>query len=139
MARAARTLRRLGTARRAATLPPTPAPDARTTGRVRPALLASPVVHPAVVQHRLDAACLQHFDSGRVAVRLAIEHVRHPRVDDELGAHHAGGRAYEDDLVAQVARGFDQGVHLGMNAATAPGHGGVALVGEAARIAVVAD
>src|SRR6266480_2496225 len=83
------------------------------------ALDLPPLANPLVVQHRNDAALLEHLDSRRVAVCLPIEGVRHARIDDQLGAHHAGGGAHEDDLVAYAARGLHERVHLRMNAPTA--------------------
>src|SRR5437764_15324973 len=49
-------------------------------------LASPPLPHPPVVQHRHDAALLEHLDPRRVAVGLAVAHVRDPRVDDQLGA-----------------------------------------------------
>src|SRR5207244_3367972 len=102
-------------------------------------LALPPFPDPPVVQDRDHAALLQHLDARRVTVRLAIEHVRYARVDDELGAHHAGRRTDEHDLVARVPRRLDERVHLGVNAPAAPRHRRVALVRQAARVAVVPD
>src|SRR3989454_2936049 len=44
----------------------------------------APLAHPLVVQHRHDASLLQHFDARRIAVRLAIEHVRSEEHTSEL-------------------------------------------------------
>src|SRR2546422_8964013 len=99
----------------------------------------APLAHPLVVQHRHDASLLQPFDARRTAVRLAIEHGRHTRIDDQLGAHHARRGADEHDLVARVARGLHEGIHLGVNAPAAPRHRRVALVRQSPRVPVVAD
>src|SRR2546429_8799648 len=71
------------------------------------AIALPPFLHPFVVQHGGHLSLRQHLDPGRVAVRLAIEHVGHARVDDELGAHDARGRADEHDLVAYAAPSLD--------------------------------
>src|SRR6266581_6666032 len=57
-----------------------------------PHSLSPPFLHPFVVQHGRHLSLRQHLDPGRVAVRFAIEHVGHARVDDQLGAHDAGRR-----------------------------------------------
>src|SRR5204863_7012170 len=103
------------------------------------AIALPPFLHPFVVQHGGHLSLRQHLDPGRVAVRLAIEHVGHARVDDEFGAHDARGRADEHDLVAYAARGLDQRIHLGVNTTAAARHRGVAFVRQAPGVAVVPD
>src|SRR2546430_16212081 len=95
--------------------------------------------YTTLFRSRDDAALPQHFDARGVAVRLAVEHVADAGVDHQLGAHHAGRGADEHHLVAYAPRRLDERVHLRMDTATAPRDRGIAAVGEAARVPVVAD
>src|SRR5207245_11161282 len=101
--------------------------------------LSPPFGYPLVVQHRRHTAFLQDFDSRRIAIRFAIEHVRDARIDDQLGAHHTGRRTHEHHLVPDVSRRLHQRVHLGVNTPAITRDGRVALIRQATRVAVVPD
>src|SRR2546430_17742145 len=72
--------------------PPLQRPSAWTIRNPKSAIrnCLPPLPHPAIVQHGDDPALLQHFDTGRIAVRLAVKGVGHARIDDQLRAHYAG-------------------------------------------------
>src|SRR5438876_12394289 len=99
----------------------------------------APEVAPLVVLDYFHPALTQRVEARRVAVRLPVIDARDIGVDRHLGAHHARGGADEHHLAWELGAGFDDGVHLAVNAATSSWSRRVAAIRKAAGVAVVAD